>query len=48
MMRTAIRGSQMRAGLRGVMLGTEEMMAIMRKYRLANRLYWEIIDSISN
>jgi hypothetical protein len=29
--RTAIRGSQMRAGLRGVMFGTEDMMAIMRK-----------------
>ncbi len=31
MKRTAMRGSQMRAGLRGVMLGTDDMMAIMRK-----------------
>jgi hypothetical protein len=35
----------MRAGFRGVMFGIEDIIATIRKYKLAKRLYCEIIDS---
>lgn len=39
-MRTAMSGIQIRAGLRGVVPGIEDMMATIKKYRFASLRYW--------